>query len=299
MKSNLFFCIGLQKAGTSWLYHNLKVHPAFDMPTRKELHFFDGMEQAVPHFFWIALTRSDKMRNNTRHTKKILNQWWINRKLSRSQKTMLSIGLLPRRKRKIAKYKQLLESFIRQGQITGDITPAYSFLKQETIHQVYTAFPQAKVILILRDPIEREWSAAKMILLKHRGKSATDYNKEEFIHFFAQDHPRSNIPSILHNWSSIYPHHQFKIFFFDDLKNDKLTFLNSICHFLEVPIFEKLEAIKIPNPGINIPITEDLEELLYRKFKQDLIHMSNYFKDYPVNYPQHWLSKYQAKYECK
>ena len=36
-----FLCIGAQKAGTGWLYEQLRHHPDFWMPPMKELHYFD------------------------------------------------------------------------------------------------------------------------------------------------------------------------------------------------------------------------------------------------------------------
>jgi hypothetical protein len=36
-----FFCVGLQKGGTQWLYDQLQHHPDFWMPPIKELHYFD------------------------------------------------------------------------------------------------------------------------------------------------------------------------------------------------------------------------------------------------------------------
>ena len=36
-----FLGIGVQKAGTSWLWKNLRQHPSIWMPPRKELHYFD------------------------------------------------------------------------------------------------------------------------------------------------------------------------------------------------------------------------------------------------------------------
>src|SRR6185295_12624998 len=36
-----FLCIGAQKAGTGWLYEQLRSHPGFWMPPMKELHYFD------------------------------------------------------------------------------------------------------------------------------------------------------------------------------------------------------------------------------------------------------------------
>src|SRR5215470_9868606 len=36
-----FLCIGLQKAGTGWLYDQLQFHPDFWMPPIKEIHYLD------------------------------------------------------------------------------------------------------------------------------------------------------------------------------------------------------------------------------------------------------------------
>jgi hypothetical protein len=36
-----FLGIGAQKAGTTWLHHNLQAHPDVWMPRVKEVHYFD------------------------------------------------------------------------------------------------------------------------------------------------------------------------------------------------------------------------------------------------------------------
>ena len=41
--SPAFLGIGMQKAGTSWLHHQLSGHPDLWLPAHKELHFFDGL----------------------------------------------------------------------------------------------------------------------------------------------------------------------------------------------------------------------------------------------------------------
>ena len=41
-----FVCIGAQKAGTTWLYDNLRPHPEVWLPQVKEIHFFDTV---CPH----------------------------------------------------------------------------------------------------------------------------------------------------------------------------------------------------------------------------------------------------------
>ncbi len=43
-----FVGIGAQKAGTTWLYHNLRAHPEIWMPPRKEIHYFNRMGEERP-----------------------------------------------------------------------------------------------------------------------------------------------------------------------------------------------------------------------------------------------------------
>ena len=38
-----FLCIGSQKAGTSWLFEQIRQHPDIWMPPIKELHYFDHL----------------------------------------------------------------------------------------------------------------------------------------------------------------------------------------------------------------------------------------------------------------
>jgi len=40
-----FLCVGAQKGGTSWLFHQLTLHPDFLMPPVKEVHYFDSMSK--------------------------------------------------------------------------------------------------------------------------------------------------------------------------------------------------------------------------------------------------------------
>jgi len=40
-----FFCVGVHKGGTTWLYQQLDSHPDFWMPPIKELHYFDQLSR--------------------------------------------------------------------------------------------------------------------------------------------------------------------------------------------------------------------------------------------------------------
>ena len=58
-----------------------------------------------------------------------------------------------------------------RGKSCGDITPAYGVLDESKVRYMKTLMPRAKIILILRDPIDRAWSAANMHLCRIDGKA--------------------------------------------------------------------------------------------------------------------------------
>src|SRR5690606_22338115 len=74
------------------------------------------------------------------------NSWWLLRYL-----------LLPRTD---AWYASLFRSC--GDRVAGDITPAYSILGPAEVAHVARLMPAAMIILILRDPVERAWSHARM-----------------------------------------------------------------------------------------------------------------------------------------
>ena len=55
-----FLCVGAQKAGTSWLYHQLNSHPDFWMPPIKELGYFDQMSHSRHPDSWCKAPSRDK-----------------------------------------------------------------------------------------------------------------------------------------------------------------------------------------------------------------------------------------------
>ena len=107
-----FLGIGAQKAGTTWLYKNLRKHPQLYLPETKEIHYFDW-------YFYKSIK-------------------WYCKYFKSAKKT----------------------------QITGEINPCYSVLSERKIKLIHKINPKLKIILLLRNPIERAWSQAVMNLVK-------------------------------------------------------------------------------------------------------------------------------------
>lgn len=98
-----FIVAGVQKGGTTSLYHSLQAHPAVRLSRVKEHHFFDEHYQ-----------------------------------------------------RGMAWYRGQFPA-LQSGEITGDLTPLYLFHPLAR-QRMARHCPAARLIVLLRDPVERAWS---------------------------------------------------------------------------------------------------------------------------------------------
>jgi len=203
-----FLCVGAQKAGTSWLYRQLEPHPDFWMPPVKELHYLDNLNRTKR----IHGPRCGDQRDATflEGMQNLRGRFYLD---------LDSYGRL----------------FQHKGTcLSGDISPAYSTLNDEIIERVVNHFPNLKVVFLARDPIERAWSQLSMgVRLGMINKfDATD--PEEVICNLLNPGVliRSHPSKIVARWKRYVPPENFRIYFFDDLKENPAELRRSILLFL-------------------------------------------------------------------
>lgn len=203
-----FICIGGQKAGTSWLYHQLTTHPDFWMPPVKELYYFDSLSRI-------------KRRLPPRF-KDARDLLFMERLDQLSARPCLDLE----------EYGKLFE--FKGALLSGDISPSYSMLKDDLVEEVITHFPNLKVIFLARDPVERVWSQLSMEA------------RLETIPPFDPSHPdevarsllwpgvllRSHASKIVARWRRYSGPDLFRVFFFDDLERDPVRLRRCIISFL-------------------------------------------------------------------
>eukprot|EP00041_Stephanoeca_diplocostata_P018313 m.382686 g.382686 ORF g.382686 m.382686 type:complete len:546 (+) comp20975_c0_seq3:164-1801(+) len=127
-----FVIIGAQKSGSTALLGYMLLHPAFGAPLKKELHFFDkaiGSER---------LSKSRSARSDVDIMFSALGKY-----LGRFPRT--AVGSTHRF-------------------LTGEATPAY-VLNRKAPALMKKLIPDAKLLLVLRDPVDRAYSEWQM---KHR-----------------------------------------------------------------------------------------------------------------------------------
>jgi hypothetical protein len=118
--------------------------------------------------------------------------------------------------------------------LSGDISPAYSTLNDEIIERVVNHFPNLKVVFLARDPVERAWSQLSMgVRLGMINKfDATD--PEEVVcnllnpGVLVRSHPSKTVA----RWKRYVRPENFRVYFFDDLKENPAELRRSILRFL-------------------------------------------------------------------
>lgn len=220
-----FLIIGAQRSGTSWLYRNLGFHPHIWLPPIKELHYFDAD----------TARRSKLQRRYRRH---------LRRRLIQTGRHALAINkhLFPNLlwdfhfflgKRSNECYVKLFRP--EAGQVAGEATPAYSVLDLVKIREIHQINPKLNIIYILRDPIERSWSAVTKILSKKKQTTA-QVATSQILQMLSIDSmaTRNNYLQVLENWQSIFPEEQIFTGFFEEIASNPEDLLLRIYAFLGV-----------------------------------------------------------------
>src|SRR3977135_2203152 len=121
-----FLCIGAQKAGTGWLYEQLREHPDFWMPPLKELHYFDRLGRARRRPTGKKGDRLETARKDARDERDLRFLDAVQILSTRSQIDLPAYAAL----------------FGWKGSLlSGDITPGYSILPDAAIERIATYIP--------------------------------------------------------------------------------------------------------------------------------------------------------------
>lgn len=148
----------------------------------------------------------------------------------------------------------------------GEITPYYLLTPRPRIQELRERVPDVRLFVILRDPVQRDWSSIRMVAAR-RGE-LDDPDALRRIATFGQIQKRGDYVGSLTNWLSVFPREQLLILPYERLRQDPVSFLRAICDHLGVPvdpIAEKTE--KAVYEGEKVPLPEDLHSYLVRRHR--------------------------------
>jgi hypothetical protein len=139
MKPIFILGMGAQKAGTSWLHRMLAQQDNVNLGFTKEYHIWDYIYSDLCNNFRAPVKKPDNAHAAMR------------RMMQASSETYTQY------------FQGLLNSDVN---VTGDITPSYSIINELGLEKISRTIKGAgfdiKVIFLMRDPVERIWSAVRM-----------------------------------------------------------------------------------------------------------------------------------------
>ncbi len=136
----------------------------------------------------------------------------------------MSYELLPPRD---SRYLGMFQS--AGGRVAGEITPAYSLLSDSEVERVAALLPDARVIIMLRNPIGRAWSQVQLETGRPPSlKAAMDHTAS------ADSLERGNYPAIVDRWMDHFPKERIFVGFVDEARTRPLELVRAVVEFLGV-----------------------------------------------------------------
>ena len=281
-----FIGIGATKAGTTWLFDRLRDLKEFRLTPIKELHYFDRDKEYYMSPDYAEIT------NFTNRA--FFNSRWYIRFLKDMGRTIFQYSSLYDfkfvMKWHTANYSDEMYASMfpnSDQKISGEITPSYSFLKLKDIQRIYKINNDMKLILLIRDPIERAWSH-----IRYRKPSVMGCVEEikSFINSEEQS-LRGDYLQTIENYSKVFPGKSILICFFDAIILNPKELLKEVVVFLDgnAGNVEDLDTLNNKsNVSKSMKMPPEVYMYLKEKYKEDIIRMSNLFGGYSTK----WQNKH-------
>ena len=239
MSKNFILGVGCQKGGTTWLHSQLIKSQHADMGFRKEYHVLDTR--------YIPECRPFLNRLLTRLTPLPEDLEGLSEK--RQQLKLLSFHA------DINNYYDYFDHLWYRGgaDITavGDITPSYSGLPIEALKTVKSELKARgftiKIIYLMRDPIERCWSALRMRrkarLQQKEAVLPSEEDHLEYVFSTKEFADRTRYESTVSNLDSVFDQNEIFYCLYERLFDEKT--LKNLKSFLELPDLEPDTSFRI------------------------------------------------------
>ncbi|MFL6690727.1 MAG: sulfotransferase [Alphaproteobacteria bacterium] len=281
-----FLCVGMAKAGTGWLFDQLKHHPDFWMPPVKELGYLKR-EQT-----WLKKGARRRLRALRTGAEKLSS--WANRRpedvrdIAFLEAASASMG----NPSDIAGYANLFR--YKEAALSGDITPGYANLDPVVIRQLAIMLPALKLILLVRDPVDRAWSRLSMWARQENFDTQLLEDPKAFRDFLetAGKLTSESFPTqVVKRWKSNAPNLELRHFLFDDLVADPKGFKRDILVYLGADSSkdDEWEADRNRKAGAaKLHMTTSLRSIMAEFFRDELLACAALFdgaaRSWPARY---------------
>lgn len=248
-----FFIVGAAKSGTTSLYEYLRQHPEVYMAPIKETHHFST--DIDPDSFRPNYARS------------------LNKDLTKWLQGDMKEGIFHAFVRDRNQYEQLFRLVDKQKAI-GEVTNSYLYSSQAAAN-IRQRFPQARIIMMLRNPADRAFSHYLMDL-------RIGYETEDFMTALKKDMARNpkgwGISNMyieigqyarqVQRYLDTFPAEQVRIYLFDDFVKNPEAIVRDLFRFIGVSDAVHIDFSRKYNPSF-IPKNRLVQSLNAQKRLRD------------------------------
>jgi hypothetical protein len=190
-----------------------------------------------------------------------------------------------RRNRSLYWYSSLYKDHAHQ--LKGDKSPKYYLVEEPMIRLIKKINPNFKIILVLRDPVERAWSQAVMNLKRFHGISYED-NPKAYKKFLKHNLAHGLYSRYIRKWGKYFDKKHFLILSYEQIKSEPEDLLKNLLQFLEYKgeiNFQHIDKLINKNPKEEMP--EDIEQWLRNYYADDQKDLKNLLSNFlldEINY---------------
>jgi hypothetical protein len=208
--------------------------------------------------------------------------------------TNKELGYFSRRRRfgpgiiGLAHYSRILRS-CGPG-VRGEISPDYATVSERAVRYIHALVPRVRLVIILREPVERVWSSLRRLLFLTRPPHALD-DLETECNRLLSNRPQileaSMYADVLSRWWSVFDASQLLILFHDNVRDNPEGSLLRVFDHLDIehptdwsgfPLGERVN----PNPELEIPAS--LSARLESIFRPETMRLASMID----GVPGHW-----------
>ena len=238
-----FLIVGPQRTRTTWLHAMLREHPEVFLSEPKEIFYFSRIKTPDHPKF-----QSDDLG------------WYLNFFRERPDYWLYKQAMA---------FRRHLRPYLPK--VRGEATASYAAIDADVIDEIVVLNPDVKVIMMVRNPVERAWSHAKKDLSRNRSRPLAEVSEEEFQAFFRDPYQLrcARYAECIENWSSRLRPDHLMVGRFDDVEARPRRLFLDACRFIGVSDADRYvpsAVAEVVNPTSGSPVPDAhrhfLEELL-------------------------------------
>lgn len=283
-KKNPVFVLGVgaQKAGTTWLHRYLNGYDCADFGAIKEYHIWDVLDMEEISTF------------DGRTRKRRFNEL-LTRRIRKSLDDLKRMEIRFKFQTYPEQYFDYFADLLKQDgiRLTGDISPSYCGLPQDTLKKIQDEFAKrdidVRVAFLMRDPVDRLWSAVKMYNRKDRIRGGVEFchaDEEALLTYMSTPHARlrNSYPETLENIYSVFPSEKIFVGIHENMFTDEEV--ERLSNFLDLEPnieFAKQRINSDPKKARSISQKESISFETRRKVQAEYADIHKYCA---AKYPQ-------------